>query len=192
MSEGEDFLFRGEEVALTVRPHPVVMIKACLPPLAAIALVASTFNSVTLFMFFVIMLRFAWDIAHWWMHRYVLTTKRILNTSGILSKKVASMPLAKITDLTFTRSLGGRILGYGKMHLESAGEEGLETIDFLPDPLIFYRGVMSLSLGPQPEPGKVSEVIDEQNTIDITDDEEDHDSPYTRSKSTPLISTSDD
>jgi hypothetical protein len=145
--EGKNYLFVGEEVALTVRPHAIVLAKPMVAPLAAIALFAGFPNEVTGVILLAILLRFSWDAALWYVDRYVLTTDRILSMSGIFNKKVVSMPLAKITDLTYERSILGRIFGYGSLGLESAGQQGLERIDFLPDPDPFYRRVMSLALG---------------------------------------------
>jgi|GEM_PF-1345715 len=149
MDEVRTYLFGGEEVALAVRPHPVVLTKPAIPFLASVALLAAFWNRATLVIFLVVSARFAWDAGYWWVDRYVLTTNRILSTSGLITKNVTSMPLAKITDLTYTRSLVGRLLGYGSLVLESAGQnQGLERVDFLPDPDEFYRTVMSLALGP--------------------------------------------
>jgi hypothetical protein len=41
------------------------------------------------------------------------------------------MPLTKVTDLTFQRTLGGRILGYGTVIAESAGQnQAFERINY--------------------------------------------------------------
>jgi hypothetical protein len=147
MAQSRTYLFAGEEIALTVRPHPIVLAKPAVAPFAAIALFAGFPNQATAIILMLILIRFAWDAALWWVDRYVLTTDRILSMSGIFNKRVVSMPLAKITDLTYERPIIGRIFGYGSLDLESAGQQGLERIDFLPDPDHFYRSVMSLALG---------------------------------------------
>lgn len=163
MSEARSYLFDGEEVSLIVRPHPVVLAKHLLPPLAGVALLAAYTNRVTLAIFLVVLVRFGWDVGLWWVDRYVLTTARILSLSGLITKTIVSMPLQRITDLRYSRSIPGRILGYGTLELETAGENGLDRISFLPDPDYFYRAIMSLSLGPRPHgrppenPGKPPE-----------------------------------
>lgn len=151
MGHANSYLFAGEEVALVVRPHVVVMVRHALAPLAAIALVAAAPNRLTMLALFIVFGRFAWDMALWWFDRYVLTTDRIISMSGVFTKKVVSLPLAKITDLTYARSLLGRLLGYGSLDLESAGQKDFGKVDFLPDPDHFYRAVMSLALGPRPD-----------------------------------------
>jgi hypothetical protein len=149
MGETRGYLFVGEDVALVVRPHPVVLFRPLLWPLGAIALFAAFTNTFFFVLLLAALVKFGWSATQWWLDRFALTTDRILSTSGIFSKKVVSLPLAKITDLTYERSFGGRILGYGKLDLESSGLHGLERIDYLPDPDYFYRAVMSLALGPK-------------------------------------------
>ena len=150
MAKEKGYLFAGEEVALVVRPHPIVLLKPSMAPLAAVALFGAVGNRFTLAILLLVLARFGWDAGQWWVDRYTLTTERIISTSGILSKRVISMPLAKITDLTYERSLAGRLMGYGSLGLESAGQVGLERIEHLPEPDHFYRAVMSLALGPRP------------------------------------------
>lgn len=150
MDEARGYLFAGEKVALVIRPHPVVLAKSSLGPLAAIALFTAFPNRYTFIILGLIFARFAWDFGMWWMDRYVLTTERILSLSGIITKKIVTLPLEKITDLTYERSLFGRILGYGSLGFESAGQQDFGRIDFVPDSDEFYRAVMALALGPRP------------------------------------------
>ena len=75
----------------------------------------------------------------------VVTDQRIFEVSGVLTRKVASMPLTRVTDMTYRRSLLGRLLGYGDLIVESAGQDqALSHIDHLPDPDGFYRTITSL------------------------------------------------
>lgn len=89
--------------------------------------------------------RLAWRIWEWWVDRIVVTDRRIFEVSGIVTRKVASMPLAKVTDMTYQRSLLGRLLGYGDFIVESPGQnQGVYRINHLPKPDDFYRTVTSL------------------------------------------------
>lgn len=148
MHEAENYLFDGEEIALETRHHAVILLKPALFPLGGLVLFSAQPNRVTFLILLACAARFAWAYALWYKDRFVLTGNRILSTSGFITTSVVSMPLSKITDLTYSRSLGGVVLGYGKLHLESAGQMQLESIDYLPDPDHFYRCVMALALGP--------------------------------------------
>lgn len=90
----------------------------------------------------------AWRLLNWWRDWFVATDKRFLLFRGLISEHVAMTPLAKVTDLTFDRSLMGRLLGYGAFRLESAGQDqALSRLDFLPDAEDVYRDVCTEMFG---------------------------------------------
>lgn len=84
-------------------------------------------------------------VLRWWATRYVITQERVMRISGLLSVRVSSIPLSKVNDTTFSRSIWGRVLGFGDLTLESAAEKaGLSCLAFLPNPTEVYRIVTSL------------------------------------------------
>jgi membrane protein YdbS with pleckstrin-like domain len=94
---------------------------------------------------------FGWITAEWYTERFAITDKRVLLVNGLLTRRVAIMPLTKVTDLTFERSILGRMLGYGVFVMESAGQQqALSRIDYLPTPDKLYRDVSTLLFGPKP------------------------------------------
>ena len=69
----------------------------------------------------------------------------MITATGIITHKVNMMPLTKVTDMRFQRSALGRILGYGKFIVESAGQDqALHTVDHLPYPEQLYLEVCGL------------------------------------------------
>jgi membrane protein YdbS with pleckstrin-like domain len=91
---------------------------------------------------------FAWQILDWRIERFMVTNRRVLLISGILTRNVAIMPLMKVTDLTYQQSPLGRVLGYGSFILESAGQQqALSRVDFLPQPAKRYQQVSGLLFG---------------------------------------------
>ena len=94
------------------------------------------------------LLRFTFYLVEWWVERIVVTDKRFMLTTGIFTTKVAMMPVSKITDMTYERSLLGRMLGYGTMILESAGQiQALNRIEFLPRPEEVFDAISELVFG---------------------------------------------
>jgi uncharacterized membrane protein YdbT with pleckstrin-like domain len=92
-----------------------------------------------------LLLRLGWRVLLWYNDTLVVTDKRIFEISGILTRNVASMPLRMLTDVTYQRPLGGRILGYGTLVVESAGQDqALSRIEYLPEPDNFYQTVTTL------------------------------------------------
>ena len=92
--------------------------------------------------------RWIWAIYEWYHETLIVTDKRLLLLTGIITRNVAIMPLVKVTDLTFNRSATGLMLGYGKFVVESAGQDqALSTIDFVPQPEKLYIQISALLFG---------------------------------------------
>jgi len=95
-----------------------------------------------------VLLKASYKVAEWWVEKVVITDKRVMRTQGIFTHKVGMMPLTKVTDLTFERSFNGRLLGYGTIVIESAGQvQALNRLDYLPDPEEVYEAISELVFG---------------------------------------------
>jgi len=105
-------------------------------------------DNVTFYLALVAVLRFTANTILWWIERIVVTDKRVMIAQGIVVHNVGMMPLGKVTDLTFRRSLSGRMLGYGTMVVESAGQiQALNQIDYMPRPEEIYEALSELVFG---------------------------------------------
>jgi uncharacterized membrane protein YdbT with pleckstrin-like domain len=105
-------------------------------------------DNVTFYLALVGVLRFTALTIMWWIERIVITDKRVMLAEGIIVHKVGMMPLSKVTDLTFERTLGGRMLGYGTLIVESAGQiQALNRIDYMPRPEEVYEALSELVFG---------------------------------------------
>lgn len=71
---------------------------------------------------------------HWSCIRYYLTNKRLIEERGIVGKRVMSIWLDKVQDITCEFGIMGRIFGYGDIEIESAGTQGKIVFAFLPSP----------------------------------------------------------
>jgi membrane protein YdbS with pleckstrin-like domain len=95
-----------------------------------------------------VVLRFAYKVMEWWVERLVVTNKRFVMTTGVFTNKVLMMPITKVTDLTFERTATGRMMGYGTIVVESAGQiQALNKIDYLPQPEAFFDTISELVFG---------------------------------------------
>ncbi|MFC8598347.1 PH domain-containing protein [Isoptericola sp. NPDC057191] len=84
--------------------------------------------------------RLAWRCLEWRYEWFVATDKRLLLLYGLVVHKVAMMPLKKVTDMGYSRSPLGQVLGYGRFDMESAGQDqALRTIKHVPHPDATYR-----------------------------------------------------
>ena len=79
--------------------------------------------------------RSAWLVLVQRMDRFVITNMRVFRVHGVLDRQAATMPLARILDITVSKPLVGRICGYGHFCFESAAQEqGLRDIRFVGRP----------------------------------------------------------
>lgn len=96
----------------------------------------------------IVVLRLAYVVLMWWVERIVVTDKRMMKTTGIINTKVLMMPITKVTDLTYERPFMGRILGYGTMIVESAGQiQALNRLEYLPKAEQVYDAISQLVFG---------------------------------------------
>jgi hypothetical protein len=100
-----------------------------------------------------LLLRLIYRIIEWYSDWFVATNKRVLLTYGVFTRKVAMMPLMKVTDMSYNRSILGRLIGYGEFVLESAGQEqALRTVSYLPRPDELYEEICMEIFGTSPPP----------------------------------------
>jgi uncharacterized membrane protein YdbT with pleckstrin-like domain len=149
------YLLPHEQEVITVRKHPAVLLAPIAWAAAGLILAAILSDTVLRHdsglvwiiwaVWGLVFLRFLWAALNWSVDYFVVTSHRFIETSGLFSRKVAMMPLVKVTDMTFQRSFLGRILGYGTFILESAGQDqALSNVDYIPYPEQLYLEVCSL------------------------------------------------
>ncbi len=77
----------------------------------------------------------AWKSLNEHMDRFVITNMRVFRVRGVLSQKMATMPLGRILDITVEKPLTGRLVNYGHFVFESAAQEqGLRDIRYVARP----------------------------------------------------------
>jgi membrane protein YdbS with pleckstrin-like domain len=92
----------------------------------------------------------AWKVFDWYFDRFILTNKRVMVVNGIITRKVAMMPLLRVTDMKYEQSALGRLLSYGTFVLESAGQDqALREVKHLPNPNELYLRVVEEMYEPQ-------------------------------------------
>ncbi|WP_068272721.1 PH domain-containing protein [Janibacter melonis] len=155
------YLLPGETPVAEIRHHAIVLLKPALAVVGATVVAGwldvSTSDSGSRVLSFVWLVWLAvvlWALWQWveWRHtRVVATDKRVVLFEGWINHKVSMMPLKKVTDMGYERSLVGRLLGYGTFILESAGQDqALSRIAFVPDPDENYRAICSAVFGVVP------------------------------------------
>jgi uncharacterized membrane protein YdbT with pleckstrin-like domain len=149
------YLLPHERQVITVHQHPAVLIRPIFEVLIGLAIAGWLSNSIAhgngtvilviWIIWALVFLRLVWKVFEWGETYFVVTSQRFLLATGLITRKVNMMPLAKVTDMSFQRSTMGRILGYGEFILESAGQDqALNRVDHLPYPEQLYLEVCGL------------------------------------------------
>ncbi|GAA4052796.1 PH domain-containing protein [Nonomuraea sp. NPDC050663] len=150
------YLLPHETQHIMVRRHPAVLLRPVAEVFGGLIIAGllsrffgggdnGTALVVVWWLWLLLLIRFVWKVAEWSVDYFVVTSKRILLTTGLITRKVAMMPLTKVTDMSFQRSLMGRMLGYGEFILESAGQDqALSTVEYIPYPETLYLEVCAM------------------------------------------------
>lgn len=158
------YLLPHEHQVIMVRRHPAVLLRPVAEIVGGLILagVLSKWLSgsgggqalvLIWWAWLLLLIRFVWKVAEWSVDYFVVTSSRMLLTTGLIVRKVAMMPLSKVTDMSFQRSLLGRMLGYGEFVMESAGQDqALRTVNYIPYPETLYLEVCQMIF-----PGKDSD-----------------------------------
>ncbi len=86
----------------------------------------------------------------WISTRYYLTNLRLIEERGIIGKRIVSIGLDKVQDVTCKFGILGRIFGFGNIEIESAGTYGKIVFGYLPSPRKLQEkieGAILISLG---------------------------------------------
>lgn len=145
----DKYLLPREVRVATVRRHPAVLLAASAQAIGGLLVAAilsatllrgdTVFAGIVWAAWVVLLVRLIWKTINWAVDYFVITSERILLTSGVFTRSVAMMPLSKVTDMSFHRSFAGRMLGFGDFVVESAGkDQALRNIDHVPYPEQLY------------------------------------------------------
>ncbi len=157
----ERYLLEQEDVVFAVRRHAaqlvwpvaslvgaaiaVLVLDALLPPgLALLRLLLVVGSGV-------LAVRIGIKVLQWRVEWFLATNRRLILTTGLITRKVAMMPLSKVTDMSYAQSPLGRLFGYGRFVLESAGhDQALQTINYVPAADVHYRALCTVLFGAPP------------------------------------------
>jgi uncharacterized membrane protein YdbT with pleckstrin-like domain len=68
----------------------------------------------------------------WRTNRFIVTSRRVIIRSGVISRTGRDIPLTRVNDVTFTHGLLDRMLGCGTLLIESGGERGQLVVTEIP------------------------------------------------------------
>ena len=158
------YLTAQEQIRLAARSHWMILAKPLLAAVGAtltaawILLDVPTSNKSPLLQTILAAVLGSWCYFTWafltFRHDlFVATDQRVMKYQGLFAKSVPMMKVGKITDMHFSQTIPGEILGYGTVVIESAGQDqALREVRFLPHPLHNYRRLCEVIFGEPPTP----------------------------------------
>jgi uncharacterized membrane protein YdbT with pleckstrin-like domain len=142
---GDDSLSEGERFVLQLHPHwktvlrplflllvivvAAVVLLVLLPSGHNLAVARIAIGAVA------VVAAIIWcgvPLLRWRTTSYELTTRRLRLRRGILSRQGRDFPLIRISDVSFSHGLIDRMLGCGRLIVESAGEHGQLVLTEIP------------------------------------------------------------
>jgi hypothetical protein len=143
------YLLPREEQLITVRQHPAALIESALQAAAGLvaAVVLTAFwlpgkgaiDWLVWIAWALLFFRALQRAVNWVGDFFVVTSQRMLMATGTFSRKVAIIPFALIYDLSFQRSFGGRVFGYGDFIVQYGfRDQVLQRIQYIPYPEQLY------------------------------------------------------
>jgi len=88
------------------------------------------------------LLYLGWQILRWQNEEFVVTSRRVLQTQGVINKQVVDSSLEKINDAILTESIFGRMFGFGDLEILTASESGISRLRMLRDADGFKRAML--------------------------------------------------
>jgi uncharacterized membrane protein YdbT with pleckstrin-like domain len=140
---GEPGLSAGEHLVLKLHQHW----KTVLRPVFALALIiAGTLVVLILVPSLIAAVRLAigaialllaivfvaGPLLRWWTTSYELTNRRLRLRAGIVTRRGRDFPLSRISDVSFAQGVLDRLLGCGRLVVESPGEHGQLVLTEIP------------------------------------------------------------
>jgi len=145
MAYPKNLIQQGETVALDLRPHWWYFSRNIFTGIPLAILVIFILNLSDGFVrdassWIVVLLLVAWaawlvlKYFQWTMTYFVVTDRRVIYRTGVLSKRGVEIPLERINNINFHQRVIDRIIGAGDLDIESAGRDGQSHFDFVRHP----------------------------------------------------------
>src|SRR3982751_3535533 len=109
--EPDEYLLDTERRVIRIRRHwaylawdsfeAIALIMVCVLVSYVLPPNMWVFQNILWYVALAVILRFIYKVIEWWVERLVVTDKRFVMTTGVLTTKVLMMPISKVTDLTY-------------------------------------------------------------------------------------------
>jgi len=148
----QDLLGENERILLVTRQHwfvlfsnillEILLIVLLVAGVVALSLVypVATVGYVLVLVPLAGMIR---DILIWSNRQYIVTNRRVIQISGVLSKNVVDSSLEKVNDVKMSQSFFGRLFNYGDIEILTASELGVNLFKHIGNPVGFKTAMLN-------------------------------------------------
>jgi uncharacterized membrane protein YdbT with pleckstrin-like domain len=152
----------GEEVLYVDRQHWFVLVRNIFVEGVAIAAVLVLFFVLTMYAgqqfpgqpwvswLWLILVLLLWplvsalfDFFNWYNRKYIVTSWRVIQLSGIINKNVIDSSLEKVNDIELTQSFFGRIFQFGTVEILTASDIGVNKFNTIRNPVQFKNYIVN-------------------------------------------------
>jgi uncharacterized membrane protein YdbT with pleckstrin-like domain len=145
MGENERILLMTHQHWFVLFGHILLEIILMIVLIAGVIAFSSSFPN-AVFGFILILVPLAGmlrDILVWYNREYMVTNRRVIQISGILSKNVVDSSLEKVNDVKMSQSFLGRILDFGDIEILTASELGVNLFKTIGEPIKFKTAMLN-------------------------------------------------
>jgi uncharacterized membrane protein YdbT with pleckstrin-like domain len=151
----QDLLGENERILLVTRQHGFVILSNILLEILLIVLIIVGVAVAQMFFPLVPLVSFGYilvlvpivglvrDILVWSNRQYIVTNRRVIQVTGVLSKEVLDTSLEKVTDVKMTQSFLGRLFDYGDIEILTASELGVNLFQRIGNPVRFKTAMLN-------------------------------------------------
>lgn len=83
------------------------------------------------------------DTLQWYNRQYIVSTRRVIQISGVINKNVTDSSLEKVNDVKMSQSVLGRVFGYGDVEILTASELGVNLFKRIENPIRFKTAMLN-------------------------------------------------
>ena len=148
----QELLGQNERILLTTRQHWFVLFSNILLEIVLIVVLVAAVSALTAFypvaifgfvLVLVPLVGMIRDILIWSNREYIVTNRRVIQISGVLSKDVVDSSLEKVNDVKMSQSFFGRLFDYGDIEILTASELGVNLFKRIGDPVRFKTAMLN-------------------------------------------------
>jgi uncharacterized membrane protein YdbT with pleckstrin-like domain len=151
----KSLLGEREEIHLVARQHWFLLAQTILPEVALIILsiilvtmlwagmLAVPLAALGYLFIILPIISLLRDTLIWANHKYVVTSRRVIQVMGVFNKNVIDSSLEKVNDVKMEQSMWGRLFGFGDVEIMTASELGVNRFTQIGDPVRFKTAMLN-------------------------------------------------